>query len=333
LILSFAVLALVVLVRRTKGATGGDALEKLLPYYFALPYAGSILIFFITTRYRLPIAVALIPPAAYVAVYVWHLVKERAWSSVVRCALVVVPVSVLSCANPYRVGAHAPSRGYYELGVDYTNTDIAKALDSFDRSISVDSSYAPAWKMRGWCYDQLGQPADAVRDLRIACSLDSQFADAFFTLGVVYQKMGKHDEAETLYQRVLDLDAHHIAALNNTADILMRRGMYEAALPYLNRVLELDPSFDYAVYGLGFYHEKTGDASAAERMYMRILHVPAARMRLVLMFKKQGRVEDAVALLERMARAYPEAPDIDRLKKIVVEGLPPDSLLPGRSTD
>jgi 4-amino-4-deoxy-L-arabinose transferase-like glycosyltransferase len=67
-ILGFSILGLsVVLCRRPAGAgdrqNSRERLSRLLPLYFAVPYAVSVILFFITSRYRLPICAVLLPYA------------------------------------------------------------------------------------------------------------------------------------------------------------------------------------------------------------------------------------------------------------------------------
>lgn len=318
-ILSFSVLGLFLFVKRKRCINNSiNSNEALLPYYLALPYAFSVLLFIITSRYRIPIVIFLIPGCAYGILCLVKLLQRRNWTVFCKYLLLVGGISFASLLNPFHVGSLATPRGYYSLGVSYTNTDLAKAIDAFDKSIAEDPTYAPAWKMRGWVYYQLDRPQEAISDLNKACSIDSEFVDAFFTLGVVLQNSGLHAKAGKAYKRVIELQPNHLKALNNYADVLMRESKYDDAVIYLRRALDIDSSYANSIYGMGFYYEMKGEFEAAISNYKQVLHMKAARLQLVVLLLKLNRIGEALELVEKLEYTYPNAEDIGMLRKLVL---------------
>jgi tetratricopeptide (TPR) repeat protein len=256
-------------------------LDQVLPAVFAVPYALGIVMFFVTSRFRLPVAMFLIPLSAIGCVTIFELVRDRVWARAVPYVALGGVAFLLSIWNPFHVGSVADARGQYGLGVDYYRAgDYRKALEALDRSLALDPGYAPGWKMRGSVYDRQGDYSAAIRDLQTACRLDSTMSDAFFRLGVTFQKSGRDDQAERVYLRAVALDPDRIEALNNLADVCLRRGRGDDALPYLQRALSIDSTFASSIYGLGYYFELKGQYDRAAFEYRRAMPYPAARTRL-----------------------------------------------------
>lgn len=258
-----------------------STMERSLPFAFMAPYALGILAFFVTSRFRLPVAMFLVPLSAAGLVAVFELFREKNWRVLQLKAVLAVAIFSLSAWNPYGTGAVADARGQYSLGVDYYRTgDYGRARDTLTRALEADSSYAPAWTMRGRSHAHLGDLRAAISDLETACRLDQSSGEPDFQLGVVYQKAGRHDDAERAYLRAIDRDSTRVESFNNLADIYFQRGRVDDAAVYLIRALDVDSTFVNANYGMGYYYEKKGDYTRAAAMYRRALPFQPASARL-----------------------------------------------------
>jgi tetratricopeptide (TPR) repeat protein len=319
-ILSFGVVGIIRRNRNLSPASrAGARLERSLPLYFIVPYAISVVVFFVTSRYRLPVSVFLIPYAALGISWIVDKFRRTERGPALRYSALALAVLVASVLNPFNVGGVGEARGLYSLGVDYSHSDFAKALEAFDESIERDPMFAPAWKMRGWVKYRLRNYVEATDDLVEACRLDSAFVDAFYTLGVVYQVRELHDRAGPAYERAIALDPQNKEALTNLADVRMRSGEYDAARSLLERALRIDPAFPNAVFGLGSYYEYTGHPDEASKRYRTVLHLPAGRLGLTRLLVKEGRLDEAEAMLVQWRSMYPDAADIETLRRLVRE--------------
>lgn len=251
-----------------------------LPALLGVVYLVAVAAFFVTSRYRLPAVVFLIPLAGLGVERIVAGVRVRAWRGTVGSIAIVVVIYALTAQNPYAVGSLADSRGYYDIGVDYAMADPALALDSFDRSLMADSTYAPAWRMKGRTLEDLNRLDDACSALREACRLDTTSAESFFVLGRVLQKLGRDDAALASYGTAVRLDPTNKFAWNNMADILMRRGNVEEAVPLLESALAVDPEFPNARFGMAYYYERTGQVERALAIYRELRDFEPARARL-----------------------------------------------------
>jgi tetratricopeptide (TPR) repeat protein len=260
--------------------------ERLLPYGLALFYAGSIWIFFVTSRFRLPVALFLVPGAAFGCLRLTDAVANATrgtgrWSAL-RKSAAVLAVLVLSSLDPYDVKSVSESRGYYELGVAYHPIDLDRAYEAATRSIEADSTYAAAWLLRGCIAADRGELVSAAADFRRACRIDPTFEDAHYALGVVYDAMGRRKAAMRAYGRAIALRPDHARALVNLANDLMREGRFETAVRYLLRALRAAPEYPNAHFGMGLYMEWKGDLERALEHYARARGMPMARRRMAV---------------------------------------------------
>ncbi|RMF23792.1 MAG: hypothetical protein D6760_04725 [Deltaproteobacteria bacterium] len=277
-----------------------------LPLWIVMPYAMSIVVFFVTARYRLPMTVTLMPLSAAGAVRAVRSVVSHPRVRLVRDAVVAGTVWSLSGLNPFQIGAAAVWRGYYDLGVDYVDVDLHRARECFDRSIRSNPNYAPAYKMRGYVEERSGDLASALLDYRRALALDGSFVDAAFRMGVVAQKLGRTTEARASYEYVLRLQPEHALALTNLADLSLRSGQCETACDLIRRALALQPDLLNARLGMACCHECRGELEMALSMYRETEQLPEARVRLIRLLVLMGRTREAERELERLERLFPD---------------------------
>lgn len=286
LVLALAAVGLVALVR-SSGFSWRD--PRLLPYAAAAAYAVSVLLFFVSSRHRLPVAVFLIPGAAVGTTALIDAFRARRWGTLVASSSLALVVFVASMANPLHVGALADARGSYDLGVEYLRDgDVSSALKWLNAAIAADPSYAPAWVERARARERSDLLDDALSDLERATQLDSSSVDALLETGVVMQKLGRHEEAGRFYRHALALDPDRLETLNNLADVAFRERRPEEAKRYLTRALAVDPDFPNALYGLGVYYELAGDIPRAIELYRKAGDFGPARARLAALEKKAG---------------------------------------------
>lgn len=142
-------------------------------------------------------------------------------------------------------------------------------------------------------------------------------ADAFvrsqFTDAIALKKAGDVAQAEAHF---LDLSQAHpelTGPLANLGIIAMERGDREQAQDYFNQVIALDPMHLHALNGLGVLARERGVFSEAEGYYRQALDAdadfaPALKNLAILLELYQGRLEEALALVERY-QALQDEPD------------------------
>jgi Tfp pilus assembly protein PilF len=160
------------------------------------------IVFYVSSRYRLPVAALLTIPAGAGVV------------SLLRPVRRLVPVVAIACAIASFV---VPS------GALRRSEESAALLN------------------RGVARKQEGDPSGAERDFRAALVLDAGSAPVWYNLGTLLEGSGRPAEAEQAYRESLARDPGGVEAAGNLGALLVRRGDPDAAVVVLRRGLASRP--------------------------------------------------------------------------------------------
>lgn len=130
-----------------------------------------------------------------------------------------------------------------------------------------------AYNNRGNAYDEIGQFNRAVQDYDRAVSLDPNDAAAFINRGVAYGNLGQYSLSLGDYDRAIELSPNNPTAWQNRCDAKARAGEFSDALPDCQQALRLDPDNAIATYSRGLIYEGKGDTVAAINHYRRALNL------------------------------------------------------------
>jgi len=199
--LPLAVVGLVFASRRSR-ATRRAAL-------CALGVGVSVVLFFVTGRYRLPILIWLLPFAGAGLLMLWGMARRRRWRILVLPVLIVITSSTLMHlpllpAQNYHedwlvIGNHWAGREDWEKVAFYNQQALRENMES-----------AAAWQNLGYAYFQLARSEDdfdrAEECLWRAASLDPAMAHAFGNLAALYFKLDRPLLTQPCLERALALD-------------------------------------------------------------------------------------------------------------------------------
>jgi tetratricopeptide (TPR) repeat protein len=153
---------------------------------------------------------------------------------------------------------------HYNRGVYYRSQgDDEKALDDFDRALSLKSNYARAYNNRGAIRYRRGQNREALEDFDRAIESSPDFAEAYFNRGRVHMAEHADDQALRDYTLAVKLDPDLAAAYNNRASIYFKREEFGQAAEDFDRAVRLEP--DNAGYRLNrsYSHDALGQTAMA----------------------------------------------------------------------
>ena len=225
LLLPLALLGMAVALGRRVPGSG-------LLLVFIVVHVIVLLAFFITSRYRLNTLPFLSVFAAFGALEIWRLLRQRRWRQAI---LPLAGLSLLLVFCNWRVGP-------------------------MSRDFSVDSYYNLATKLL-----KEGDTARAKGWLLKAVELDPLNPEVNGNLGMVYEQEKQPQEAKKCYLRILERYPDDVKAHLHLADLCLRLGELEKAGQHYEQVLSLEPENESALRGAQFARGLGRQRDAAAR--------------------------------------------------------------------
>ena len=195
----------------------------------------------------------------------------------------------------------------------YYKRNWPAAEHAFQRGMELDPNFGDLHSHYGMCLSYLGRFDEAIAQTERAIQLDPFFPGTNLHYGRLLFFSRQYDRAAAQLAKTLDLYPDYAAAHEYFGDVCAKRGMAHEAITHwcsalnLNgrtedaRVLEQTfkaAGFDAAVRTLGESQLEELDAKRARGEYVAAAHY-------VFVHLKRGQLEDALALLPKMA----EEPD------------------------
>jgi tetratricopeptide (TPR) repeat protein len=204
---------------------------------FAGGWIATTILFFVFSRYRLPLIPAILPLAAIPVSDAWDAWSRRAqgWTFGAAgigaaFALSLIPYAPRMDLVDYNLARLAEERG-----------DEAAASRQYQASYDANPRNFLACLNLGNAAVRRGDWPAALRWFREASAIEPASDDAEANLGAALLATGADDEAAAHLARALTLNPQNRAALRNNVVLLARRGDKDAARSLADRLLALDP--------------------------------------------------------------------------------------------
>lgn len=263
---------------------------------FVVTYGCSVVAFFVSARYRLPMAVGMIPFAAFGLPTLWHSLRRRAsaWP------VVVFVMSAVACNLPMRSptdGVHFRAEEALCIGVARESDHrLEEAESSYRNALRLDPRHSAAAARLGALLDVRGKSDDAERLLRDALTWDDQAVEPRLALAGLLREHRRTVEAATLYREVLAIDPTSSDTHGGLASLLIQSNDLSGAIAHLNQAVRFaeEP---------GPWLVQLADALAQSGAYGEAIE----RYRQAL-----WHVEPDAALLNRIAWLLATCPEVER---------------------
>ena len=282
LVAPFALLGLVLFTRTSAGKTEQGHLFLL----FTLTYMVSVVLFFVTARYRLPVVPLLLLYAGFGMYSLWKETQYR------RKALVALPLLLL-VAN---IGTGA-----------------------------MDEEGEPQQHFwLGYAYERKGMPANAMREYRWVLNQLPDHDDALLRLAALYIDEKEYHKAIDLYRKYLEFYPEADQVRYFLGNALLHLRYYEDAIATYEQVAEKRPNWA-AIYGrIGYAHAMAGQLGQAADAYRRTLALhpdsTLVRYQLARLHETEGQLQAAAAEYRTLLEQAPTEPEYRiRLADLLVE--------------
>ena len=238
-------------------------------------YSGSLLLFFITSRYRLPLVPLLLIFAGYALIWLVQQGQARQWRPLGTGLAVVVLLGIAA------------------------NAGLRPAAPLADAEIHFDLGRVQA---------QQRQYAAAVRSFRTAVQLDPNYLRARHNLGAALASLRRYDEAEAVYRQALTQAPNDRGLHLNLATLYRATGRYEQAAEHYRQVLAKGDDAAISL-SLGQVYKRMGATERAREAFAAALDGEKVRAQaaneLGLIAVRQGTLERAVDYFAMALKAAP----------------------------
>jgi tetratricopeptide (TPR) repeat protein len=257
LLLSFIVIPLALAGAVILWRTG--RVDARLVVLWVLVYGATVVAFFVTARYRIPLRpVFAILAALAVGAFVDGIARRdrRAWAAAAAVALAGVAINVGA-----RAGTLRPSPAQFYHTVARIHHEKGRAQDAVAwqlRALAVDPAYPDGNLNLGTQYMVLGRPADAVAAFERERRLDPHDGRNLASLAQALGRLGRWPEAERAYADCEAAGHRDARALYNHGLALERLDRLEDAADLYRRAVEVDSTFADAWNNLGVLAARAG---------------------------------------------------------------------------
>jgi tetratricopeptide (TPR) repeat protein len=223
-----------------------------LLYGFVFAYAFSIIIFFITARYRVQIAPVLALFAAYSLVNVlpgcFRNFRRGAATCGVLLLILLVMQPRLFAMQPreiqYREYVHEARRASKVGEYNY-------AVQQIDRAIELFPDYHEGYIHRAIIHTKGKHQFKAIEDYSRALDLDPQLPGVHYDLAQAFRRVNLKEQAIEEYEKAIELDPLMVRAYNNLGITYSELHQYDQAVANFRKVIEIDPNYLKGYNNLG----------------------------------------------------------------------------------
>ncbi len=271
-LLTFGVLGPLALLGMVIGL--GEWRRYLLLYLYVGAYTLSIVLFFVTSRYRAPIAPVLLLFAAYAGCWLVAAVRSaiRQRPTARQLGRLIGALGVLgaaACVVHLDLIQIDRAAAHINLGIAYAQDErYEEAIESFQQAVSEGPRDVTARYNLAAAQLRAGQPAAAGASFAAVLELDARSVAALVGLGQAEKQRGNYPAATGALRRALAHAPQRGDLWLELATIEANTGHPDSAVAALTRVVELDPGAAGAWDGLMQLHleaERHAEALTAAR--------------------------------------------------------------------
>ncbi len=273
-------------------------------------FAGSVALFLIYGRYRLPLVPFLALFAAAGIDRAWPLLRTRRRRALLGpglAALAAVALALLPLASRQQQAALTPFNMAHDL--TYAKKDPTPAVPLFREAIRLQPDYALAYLGLGDALGALGRLDEAIAAWTEAERLAPELEPAFFNHGLALLDARRAGEAAPLLARAAAINPGRARTYTLLGNALFAAGQVEAAANAYEAASRLEPTSAQSVNNLGTALARLGrldealarfrEASTLDPRYAEA-HANAGKALVAL-----GRHDEAAVELEAALRIDP----------------------------
>jgi 4-amino-4-deoxy-L-arabinose transferase-like glycosyltransferase len=205
---------------------------------FLLLFAGTILLFFVNARFRLPLWPFFAAGAGGWLHELWTgpMVRTR------KRLILTAGIAILSLLNVTGFALPDFSRDYYfQSKALMMRGQLGAALAAIEKSLSLDPTNSDAALQRGNALFASGRYAEAVERYQLLLKTEPDESRTWNNLGAAYEALEEYGDAYAAYRKSVELDSARDSALANLMLLSIRANRLDEAKRWLVQALSANP--------------------------------------------------------------------------------------------
>ncbi|MFH0931430.1 MAG: tetratricopeptide repeat protein [Candidatus Zixiibacteriota bacterium] len=203
---------------------------------FLFTYMFSVILFFVNTRFRMPVIPFLLIFSAFAIFKIIENEKIKTKLLLIFFSVILIILGNIDLTR--QMDPVYEAQFHYILGNAYLKEkSFQKAEDEFNQAIQISEEQARA----------------------------------FTGLGVIRYIQGKYIQAESLLNKALRVDSTEVYAYRYLGDIYAKKKEFSKALQEYQMALALNPEYGEAYFGAGYVYANFGDLKKAIEMWEKSL--------------------------------------------------------------
>lgn len=190
-----------------------DYRRNFLLYWMIFAYLVTTLVFFASSRYRIPAVPFLAIFAAYAVTYLFDLLKKKKIKETGIILSVLVILGLLTNI-PYRNEIalydrwQMATRFHYTLGANiaFKKGMYEKAIEELKTTIAMEPDFVPAYNMLGKSYAMLNNFEQADINFRQVIRLAPELEEGYLNLGLLYRLKGDKSQEKYYLKKALSIN-------------------------------------------------------------------------------------------------------------------------------
>jgi len=235
-----------------------DQRRRDLLYGYVFFYALSIVIFFITGRYRSQAAPVLCLFAGSALVALPHYARTVRGGAAVGVALLVLALLTsprIFELDPNMIQFREQVRKGRRLGELHS---YQPALREVDKAIAIYPREPEGYVQRAIIHVDNRNDLKAIEDYARALDIDPAQPSVHYDMGQAFRRVNLLDQAAKQYLAATQYDPHMLQAYNNLGITYREMRRYEEAVAAFRKVIELSPRYRKAYNNLGASYAEMG---------------------------------------------------------------------------
>jgi len=280
---------------------------------FLVLYSLSIILVFVSSRYRAPVIPALAVLASGGILHLLDVIREKKWKTLVLFSIgSFIIILFSSIPGPFcEEKVNFEAEMYYALAHRANEKGNAEeAINYYTRALAINPALDDAHNNLGAALVQTGSLDNAISLFEHILKKNPDREDVHNNFGMALVKKEQYDAAILHYQKALALNPHFTEAYYNLANALRVLGRNKEAMENYRLAIRTKPDYTQAHYNLGNLYASINELDHAAAEYLRALeiepHNPQAGTNLGNTYLLQNKLEDAEKMFRNVLTYNPD---------------------------